>query len=267
LGAEREDDAQAKIPILYVALDAAGAPMRNSERAGVKGKSEEGRARTREVKLGCVFTQTTRDAEGNPVRDPDTTSYTGAIEPSVDFGHRLHGEAVRRGLKRAQMTVVLSDGAETNHAIAAEHFADAVHSIDFYHAAERLSDFIKDNTRHRRQGAFNQTCYERLEAGAIEPMIERMRQALPRSGKRRAQGLKRINYFAQRKEQMRYGEFREQGLFIGSGVIKAGCKTLIGKRLKQSGMFWSVSGANAIIAARCCLYSGRFEQFWEDTGS
>jgi hypothetical protein len=48
-------------------------------------------------------------------------------------------------------------------------------------------------------------------------------------------------------------------------LIEAGCKTLIGRRLKQSGMFWSVAGANAIIALRCCLASGRFEQFWEDS--
>jgi hypothetical protein len=267
LGAEPEDGDQEKIPILYVALDGTGAPMRKSELTETKGKGEDGQARTKEVKLGCVFTQTTLDKDGQPVRDPASTTYVGAIEPSIDFGHRLHAEAVRRGLKRAQKTVVLSDGAEYNHAIAAEHFADAVHIIDFYHAAERLSDFVKDNTRHRCQGAFHQECYELLEEGAIDQLMERMRQGLPRSGKRRAQGLKRINYFARRKEQMRYGEFRELGWFIGSGVIEAGCKTLIGKRLKQSGMFWSVSGANAIIAARCCLYSGRFEQFWEDTGS
>ena len=61
---------------------------------------------------------------------------------------------------------------------------------------------------------------------------------------------------------MRYGEFRRQGLFVGSGVIEAGCKTLIGKRFKNSGMFWSKRGVNAITAARCCLYSGRFEDFW-----
>ncbi len=267
LGAEREDDADEKIPILYVALDGTGAPMRKSEVAGVRGKGEDGRAHTREVKLGCVFTQTTRDEEGNPIRDPDTTSYTGAIEPSVDFGHRLHAEAVRRGLKRAQKTVVLSDGAEYNHTIVGEHFADAVHIIDFYHAAERLSDFIKDYTRHRCQGALHQECYGLLEAGAIEQLLERMGQGLPRSGKRRRRGLKALRYFAQRREQMRYSEFRQQGLFIGSGVIEAGCKTLIGKRLKQSGMFWTVAGANAIVAVRCCSYSGRFEQFWEDTGS
>jgi hypothetical protein len=267
LGAERTGDVDEKIPILYVALDGTGAPMRKSEVVGVKGKSKDGRARTREVKLGCVFTQTTRDEDGNPVRDPETTTYTGAIESSVDFGHRLHGEAVRRGLRRAQKTVVLSDGAEYNHTIAAEHFSDAVHIIDFYHAAQRLSDFVKDNTRHRCQGTFHRECYELLDEGAIEQLIERMRQGLPRSGKRRRQGLGRINYFAQRRKQMRYGQFREQGFFIGSGVIEAGCKTLIGKRLKQSGMFWSVAGSNAIIAVRCCSYSGRFEQFWEDTGS
>ena len=56
---------------------------------------------------------------------------------------------------------------------------------------------------------------------------------------------------------------REQGLFIGSGVIEAGCKSLIGSRLKQSGMFWTVEGANRIIALRCCRLSGRFEDFWE----
>ncbi len=271
LGIECQGEAREKIPILYVALDGTGAPVRKSELVGVKGKGKDGKPRTREVKLGCVFTQTALDENGNPVRDPDSTSYVGAIEPSVDFGHRLHAEAARRGRQRAEKTVVLSDGAEYNHKIADEHFADAVHIIDFYHAAERLSTFIKEYTNHRcdhrREGTFHQKCYELLEEGRIDALMEQMRQGLPRSGGRRGRGLKALRYFARRRTHMRYGEFRRQGLFIGSGVIEAGCKTLIGKRLKQSGMFWSVAGANAIIAARCCLYSGRFEQFWEDTGS
>ena len=267
LEAPREGAGEAAIPILYIELDGTGAPMRKSEVAGRKGKGEDGRARTREVKLGAVFTQTALDEAGRPVRDPESTSYVGAIESSADFGNRLHAEAARRGLKRAEKTVVLSDGADYNATIAREHFPGARHIIDFYHASERLSNFVKDNTAHACEGPFHQECFALLEAGRIEALMERMRQGLPRSGARRAAGLKRINYFAERQEQMRYGEFRGQGLFVGSGVIEAGCKTLIGKRLKQSGMFWSVAGANAIIAARCCLYSGRFEQFWEDTGS
>jgi hypothetical protein len=264
LGVAPENRDQDPIPILYIALDGTGAPMRKSELARTRGKGEDGQAKTREVKLGCVFTQTTRDENGHPVRDPESTTYVGAIESSADFGHRLHAEAMRRGLQRAAKTVVLSDGAEYNASIAREHFAAAIHIIDLYHARERLHDFIRDNTAHPCEGPFHQECRHLLDEGRIETLTERMRHALPRNGKRRNEGLKRIHYFDERTEQMRYGAFRRQGLFVGSGVIEAGCKTLIGKRLKQSGMFWSVAGANAIIAARCCLYSGRFEQFWED---
>jgi hypothetical protein len=63
---------------------------------------------------------------------------------------------------------------------------------------------------------------------------------------------------------MRYPKFRRQHLFVGSGVIEAGCKTVIGSRLKQSGMFWTVSGANAIIALRCCHLNARFDDYWAD---
>jgi hypothetical protein len=264
-GAEPPDEE--RIPIIYVELDGTGAPMRQSEVAGRKGKGQDGRARTREVKLGAVFTQTGLDGDGRPVRDPQRTSYVGAIESSTDFGHRLRAEAVRRGLARAKKTVVLSDGADYNATIAGEHFEGATHIIDFYHASERLSIFVKENTPHACDGPFHQECYAYLDEGRIEELAERMRQALPRSGKRRKEGLTRINYFIERKEQMRYAAFRAEGLFVGSGVIEAGCKTLIGKRLKQSGMFWSVAGANAIIAARCCLYSGRFEDFWAESAS
>src|ERR1039457_1631777 len=70
-------------------------------------------------------------------------------------------------------------------------------------------------------------------------------------------------YFEANAERMRYPEFRRQGLFVGTGVMEAGCKTVIGSRLKQSGMFWTVRGANAIIALRCCQLSGNFEDYWE----
>jgi hypothetical protein len=63
---------------------------------------------------------------------------------------------------------------------------------------------------------------------------------------------------------MRYEEFRRQGLFVGSRVIEAGCRTVIARRLKRSGMFWSVRGANAITALRCARLSGRFDDYWEN---
>ena len=71
------------------------------------------------------------------------------------------------------------------------------------------------------------------------------------------------DYFERNAERMRYPKFRRQHLFVGSGVIEAGCKTVIGSRLKQSGMFWTVRGANSVIALRCCHLNGRFEDYWE----
>ena len=264
LGTDKSKPDETKIPLFYIALDGTGAPMRKSELTKTKGKGPDGRARTREVKLGCCFTQTGLDEKGQPVRDPYSTSYVGAIESSADFGNRLYAETMRRGMARAERTVVLSDGAEYNATIAREHFPQATHIIDFYHASERLNQCIEDDTHHRLESQFHRDCSNLLNEGSIEQLAQQLRSALPRSGPKRKEGLVRINYFLQRAEHMRYGQFRRDRLFVGSGVIEAGCKTLIGKRLKQSGMFWTVAGANAIIAARCCLYSNRFEQFWED---
>ena len=70
-------------------------------------------------------------------------------------------------------------------------------------------------------------------------------------------------YFENNTDRMRYPKFLAQHLFVGTGVIEAGCKTLIGSRCKQSGMFWTVHGANAILALRCCQFNGRFETYWE----
>ena len=68
-----------------------------------------------------------------------------------------------------------------------------------------------------------------------------------------------MNYFKDNAKRMQYKYFKGKGYFVGSGVIEAGCKNVIGKRLKQSGMHWSVRGANAIIALRCSILSGKFK--------
>ena len=72
-----------------------------------------------------------------------------------------------------------------------------------------------------------------------------------------------LGYFVKNVSRMRYGTFRAAGYFIGSGVVEAGCKTVIGGRCKQSGMFWSQSGAENILALRCINYSRRLADFWK----
>lgn len=77
------------VPKMYVCMDGTGVPMVKAEIAGKQGKGENGQARTREAKLGCIFTQTTIDKEGRLVRDEGSTSYTGAIETAEEFGKRI----------------------------------------------------------------------------------------------------------------------------------------------------------------------------------
>jgi hypothetical protein len=248
------------LPVLYVSFDGTGIPMRRSELAGRRGKGPDGEARTREVKLGCVFTQTACNDEGAPIRDPASTTYVGAIEDSEAFGWRIFAEALRRGLDKARRIAVLTDGARYCQTLVALHFPGAIHIIDFYHACEHLDALTERLAAADKLGKWRAL----LDAGRIESLVRQARRRLPARGGRRKDALAEIAYFADNAERMRYADFRRQGLFIGSGVVEAGCRTVIGQRLKQSGMFWSVAGANAIIASRCCQLSHRFEQFWED---
>lgn len=244
----------------YVSFDGTGVPIRNNELVGRQGKQADGSARTREAKLGCVFTQVGLDKEGYPQRDPDSTTYVGAIESSTLFGWRIYAEALRRGLEQAKTVIVLTDGQRYNHTIAQTHFSDAVHIVDLFHAYEHLT--VAAQLRWGQEAKAPKAWRLLLEAGDISRLVRTAGRQLPASARGRKAMLKQLHYFENNAGQMRYAEFREKKFFVGSGVVEAGCRTVVGARLKQSGMRWSVRGANAIIALRCCILSGRFEDFW-----
>jgi len=208
----------------------------SKELEGRTGKGSNGRAHTREVKLGCVFTQTKLDAEGWPVRDEDSTSYTGAIETAEEFSRRLYTESQRRGW-----------------------------IVDLYHARQHLwglsSKLHPSDVAAKRRWVMSHQHF--LDDGKIELLVNRLR-ALATERQELAEEIEtEANYFERNAARMRYPKFRQQGLFVGSGVIEAGCKTLIATRLKRSGMFWTVRGANAVIAVRCCRHSREFDDYWE----
>ena len=244
----------------YVSFDGTGVPVRKSELVGRKGKQADGSARTREAKLGCVFTQVGLDKEGHPQRDPDSTTYVGAIESSTLFGWRIYAEALRRGLEQAPTVIVLTDGQRYNHTITQTHFPEAVHIVDLFHAYEHLT--LIAQLLWGPQAESPQAWRDLLEAGDIQRLVHKAGKTLPRSAQAKKSLRKELGYFENNALNMRYAEYREKNFFVGSGVVEAGCRTVIGERLKQSGMRWSVRGANAIIALRCCILSGRFEDFW-----
>lgn len=253
-----------RIPILYVEMDGTGIPVVRKESEGRAGKQDGQPAHTREAKLGCVFTQTTVDEEGYPVRDEASTSYVGAIESCEEFGRRLYAEAWQRGWARAEKKVVLGDGAQWIWNQADLHFSDATQIVDLYHAREHLWSlaaklYANDSPAQKRWVMVRKN---KLDNGEIEALVASLRSVVASHPEIAEDIRTEATYFQDNKERMRYPKFRQQGLFVGSGVIEAGCKTVLG-RLKRSGMFWTVRGANAIIALRCCQLSGKFEDYWE----
>jgi hypothetical protein len=193
------------------------------------------------------------------------TTYTAAIESAEEFGLRLYTEAWRRGWSRAKKKVVLGDGAVWIWNLAGQHFPGAVQIVDLYHARQHLWElsaklFAADERARTR---WTVRLLDKLDQGKMEALVQALREFPPPSLELAHVLANEADYFERNRERMRYPAFRLQGLFVGSGVVEGGCKTVIGARLKRSGMFWTVRGANAIIALRCCRLSNRFEDYWE----
>jgi len=252
-------------PIMYVSGDASGVPMRQEELEGRSGKGPDGKAKTRMAYLGCVFTQHQVDAEGHPIRDPDATTYVSTMAPIEEFGPQLRQEAIRRGLALATFVVLLIDGAEGLANMGRLCLPKALQIVDFYHAMEHARKVLQALLGSKEHPDYK----KRLGRWARQLLRDKVQQLITATrkecaGSARADAVeKELGYFIDNVERMQYGTFRSRGFFIGSGVIEAGCKTIIGSRCKQSGMFWGVPGVENILALRSIRASRRLDPFWK----
>ncbi len=240
-------------------------PVVKKETEGRKGKTGGQPSHTREAKLGCVFTQTAWDEEGFAIRDPDSTTYTGAIETAEAFGKRLYVEAWKRGWSRAKKKVVIGDGAEWIWNLTADHFPGAIQIVDLYHVRQHLWELVRKlypNDDGQQKAWMKVHQIRLLDKGKIERLVTSIRSLSSDNPEVSDKIRTEADYFERNADRRRYPKFRRQHLFVGSGVIEAGCKTVIGSGLKRSGMFWTVRGANAILALRSYHLNGRFEDYW-----
>lgn len=256
------------VEVFYASVDGTGVPMMAEELEDRPGKQEDGSSKTREVKLGCVFTQQSVDEEGRPLRDPDSTTYVSSFACSKDFGPLIRAEGLRRGMALATIVVLLGDGASWIWEIARTCFSFAVQIVDFFHACEHLTSLAEvlfgKGTEQAKDQQNRWRAY--LEVDQVGAVIAEAKGWLSRSADTK-ETLKAIGYFENNESRMLYGTFRSLGYFIGSGVVEAGCKTVVGQRVKESGMFWSVTGAERVLGIRCAVMNGDFDGFWEQPGT
>ena len=245
---------------LYAVIDGTGVPMTSTETAGRDGKGEDGRARTREVKLAVFFTQDKLDTDGYPVRDRDSSSVIATFEPAAVFGGLVKAEGIRRGADHVRQLTIIGDGAAWIWGIATAKFPEATQVVDLFHAREHLHDLARrlEFMLLDQKEEWLAARLEDLDYGYIDGIVRATRQ-YPLEGVKKDEIDTALGYFENNASRMRYHWFRQCGLFTGSGVVEASCKTIVGQRLKQSGMHWTVNGADAIIALRCREASSTWE--------
>ena len=243
------------IPTLYVTLDGTGVPCVKKDVRGVKGKGQDGKAKTREVKVGVVGTYRRLDSKGRPVRDPGCESHIVSPKTAAGFGPLLRRLALSRGLGSGRFRIqVVGDGADWIANIVRDAFpgADVVFTCDFYHACEHLRAFLglalpqKDV---RKAFGTARAVLRRHGGASLLKHLRKRCEPLPPDHP----AWDELGYFEKRKDNMRYGECRKQGLFIGSGVVEAACRTDVARRCKQSGMHWRF-----LNAAKLCALAARF---------
>jgi len=250
------------VPQFYLSVDGTGVPMVRAELEGREGRGLDGKAKTREVKLAAMFTQTLTDTEGCPIRDPQSTTYLASFEGSDTFGVRMRQTALHRGLAEASTVIYLGDGAAWVWEIARTCFPQAVQILDYFHASQHVVALAKavysdPGTASNWAIRWQSLLYD----SELDELLAEVRTVTGPTPPEAAQT--EMDYLERNRTRMDYQRYRQEGWFIGSGVVEAGCKRVIGQRLKQSGMFWTEPGATAVASLRCALLSaGGWDYIW-----
>ena len=246
--------------LAYVLGDGTGISMFRRYLKGIKGKDGK-EAKTREVKLAAFFTGSLK--KGKPCRDEDSTTYVATTARWEEFGRMARREFDRRFPLAPEKTIFLTDGGKWLRSVHDNFFPFATMILDIYHALEHLREIMKllglkekteEWTEHFRK-------WKRMfKEGRVEAVVKEA-EKMAHGSKNAAEVDKKLQYYRDNYDRMRYDEYILNGWFIGSGVVESGCKCVVQQRLDLSGMHWSLQGAEALLPIRTLYKSGRLDEF------
>jgi len=240
----------ATIPTLYIMLDGTGVPCVRKDTEGVRGKGPDGTAGTREIKVAVVGTFRRLDAKGRPVRDPGCESHIASASSAAEFGILLRKLADSRGYGSALRVQIVGDGADWIANIVRNAFPgrEVIFTVDFYHTCEYLQAFLAraglDPAATARSFSLARSVMRRHGGAAVLRHLLKRYPALADD----PEAADALAYIRKRQHAMDYGSYRKRGLYIGSGVVEAACRTTVARRCKQSGMHWRLHNAAAMCA-------------------
>ena len=211
-----------------------------------------------EVKTGAIY-RAAADHDGlDQCVDP---CYVAAQEPAEAFGERLYVAAAQAGVGVAEHSVVIGDGAEWIWNLAAHHYPGATQIVDYWHACAHIYDLARQRYgEHDPKGRrWAHAHCQRLKARGPTSLLRALRRMKPADAEQAEAIRRELAYFTTNHQRMQYAQFRARGLMIGSGPVEAGCKVVVGARLKQSGMRWSAAGADHMLAVRTALLNRHYQ--------
>ena len=272
-----EQSAALGLPIrrLYIETDGVTARIRRGSVPMEETESKRKGDVYREIKVGAVFEgilgrERSELVPGVFLDEPGPIKYIARRMSAEEFGPFLYALAQRCGLDRALEVVILGDGARWIRRLVEEHFPQAVHIVDLYHAREHV--WKVTNAVHgpgtSEGAAWAKQADELLSHGKIEELVQMIEQlpAIPAEPDA-SRSIPEIeaDYFRSNAERMRYPGFRTQGMHIGSGIAEAACKTVVSTRAKRSGMRWTSDGLDVILALRTAVLNLSYAPFWEQS--
>ena len=220
---------------LYAVIDGTGVPMTCRETAGRDGKGDDGRARTREVKLAVFFTQDKLDKDGYPVRDRDSSSVIATFEPAAVFGDLVKAEGIRRGADHVRQLTIIGDGAAWIWGIATAKFPEATQIVDLFHAREHLHDLARrlEFMLLDQKEEWLAARLEDLDYGHIDGIVRATRQ-YPLEGVKKDEIDTALGYFENNAPRMRYHWFRQCALFVSPASSRPAARPSLLTELRQA---------------------------------
>lgn len=196
----------------------------------------------REVKLAATYQ---RAANGRAWK----TRYYASLEKSHIFGPKMRCLADMTGADRCSDVVMLGDGAPWIWQETGKYFPRSVQILDYYHLTEHLAVIASARFGAETSSAkeWLKCQKERLLSDKVDLVSLDIREWKPRKKAKVEARRKALDYLSEHSHRVAYGTLRDQGYYIGSGVIEAGAKSVVKARMTASGMRWEEPGATAML--------------------
>lgn len=228
-----------------------------------KKQSRQEHVEWHEIKTGVFYLQeqAAHTAGGRGViADKRVVRWQG--EP-MELGRRLHWEALRGGLGRAQETLVLGDGIPWIWNLKADRWPEALELLDFWHGSQHLWELGRayHGGDEAKTAAWVEPRLHRLRHGREQAVLKEIAGLKAPRGQTRETVRQQKNYFAGQAGRMNYKDVADRGWPVGSGPVEATCRQ-DQCRFKRPGQFWTQKGFRHLSALDEARRNDHWDELW-----